>query len=194
MSYKQYSQIFCKRPFVLIAAITSLFQMFTCNTVQAGLFGPDNFEECVAKEAKKGLSKAALYWVAEDCRKKFPRKYRYLSQKELRKMVLTDWSFVRREKGKRYDWPGNKIYTASRDDLYIQGKLTNPTKDVYISAVRLECKIENGKKFEIGEQTRGFLPGTKALLFWSAGVPSSFPTMLSLSWCKVIAAYGEERT
>ena len=176
---------------LLIVAFFLTLQALPTKVVLAGWFGPDSFEECVAKEAKKGLGKAALYWVAEDCRKKFPREYRNLTKNELRQMALTNWSWIRREKGKQYDWPGSRVYVARKNDIHIQGYLSNPTKNVHISSVSLECTINPQKiKFEIKSQV--FIsPRSKVKGGWTGGVPSSFPTQSSSLSCAVFDARGE---
>lgn len=54
--------------------IIALIMMLIASPVQAGWFGPDNYDDCILDNVKPDMTKYAVIAVRNACRGKFPNK------------------------------------------------------------------------------------------------------------------------
>jgi len=102
---------------------TFLFLISCSGVVNAGWFGPDNYEECMSDAAKKGLSAEALYWVEKECDKQFHREF---SAKELTNLELR-----------------HHTYKKLRSGLYeYEAKSYNGNNKIELKFLFMKCRFE----------------------------------------------------
>ena len=109
--------------------------------------GANNYDECVANQAKKGLSRYALGAVRSDCYNKF---HRELTSKELDKLKLDVERLEWREPGKRYNNVyGGGTFVAESPGLLVQISVFNGNKNIEVHTAILECKTSGWKWREV---------------------------------------------
>ena len=150
-------------------------------------FGPDNYEECVADQAKKGLNRYALAAVKDDCYEKF---HRQLTRKELNKLTLKVERYNRVVPGYTYESFLGGTFTGKSHYASILVSVYNGNKKIEVEKVVLKCAT-SGTKLDVGIGFYNIRSLSTKRSSGSRRVSAGFPTA-SIS-CVIKSAKGEIR-
>jgi hypothetical protein len=147
------------RLFSMMLVMVFIF-LFVAFSVEAGWFGPSNYDECIIESMKGVTSDVAARHVARSCRQKFPDKP--IAQKKSRNLSANELGQVTGRAGNDYGnhfggnlYNGNTRVTVTQVSVVVATKVGGKEDPrIYVTNVNIppQCTTDFGFDIVVGDK------------------------------------------
>ena len=122
--------------------------------VNAGIFGPSNYDDCILESMKGVTSDSAAYAITRSCKQKFPAKISNKNSRELKGLEVNALTGRGGLSHSNYFWVdlynGNKDVTISEISILVETKISGQSRStVYTVPVDIPPQKTVGVGFSI---------------------------------------------